>query len=191
MAITDRRLTKDGLEMQIGTNHFGHFLLTNLLLDVIKDSAPARIVNVSSIAHTFGKINRNDLQSSSSYSSFKAYNQSKLANVLFTRELAKRLQDTGVTANSLHPGVVETNLADNLSFADRLLIPPKVFMKTPLSGAQTQIMLAVDPDVADVTGKYFADCAVTKESCAARNDETAAWLWEESERITQSSVQSI
>lgn len=191
MAITERQTTKDGLEMQIGTNHFGHFLLTNLLLDVIKDSAPARIVNVSSIAHTFGKIHRDDLQLKSSYSGFKAYNQSKLANILFTRELAKRLQNTGVTANSLHPGVVETNLADNLSFANRLLVPPKVFMKTPVSGAQTTIMLAVDPDVADVTGKYFADCAVAKETCAARNDETAAWLWDESERITQSTVQTI
>lgn len=129
MAISERQTTKDGLEMQIGTNHFGHFLLTNLLLDVIKDSAPARIINVSSNAHLFGKIHRNNLQMETSYASFKAYFQSKLANILFTRELAKRLKGTGVTVNSLHPGVVRTNLVNNLSFVDRMLVPPKMFQK--------------------------------------------------------------
>lgn len=104
MAIPERQTTKDGLEMQIGTNHFGHFLLTNLLLDMIKASAPARIINVSSLAHTFGKINREDIQSEKSYARWQAYGQSKLANILFTRELAKRLKGTNVTVNSLHPG---------------------------------------------------------------------------------------
>lgn len=184
MAINDRQVTQDGLEMQIGTNHFGHFLLTNLLLDTIKTSAPARIINVSSIGHKWGKINRNDLQYEKSYSKWPAYFQSKLANVLFTRELANRLKGTNVTANSLHPGAVKTELARNLAIIRFVALPFQVFTKTPKSGAQTSIMLAVDPNLEDVTGKYFADCAVTKESAAAQNDETAAWLWEVSEKIT-------
>lgn len=106
--------TKDGLESQIGTNHFGHFLLTNLLLSTIKSSAPSRIINVSSHGHTFGKINREDLQSEKSYNKWTAYFQSKLANVLFTRELAKRIHGTGVTANSLHPGAVKVIYFNNL-----------------------------------------------------------------------------
>lgn len=106
MSLASRELTKDGLEMQIGTNHFGHFLLTNLLLPMLKESAPARIITVSSLAHKFGEINRDDLQLENSYTRWGAYGQSKLANILFTRELAKRLEGTKVTANSLHPGAV-------------------------------------------------------------------------------------
>lgn len=184
MAINDRQTTKDGLEMQIGTNHFGHFLLTNLLLDTIKKSAPARIINVSSIGHKWGGINRDDLQSEKSYSKWPAYFKSKLANVLFTRELAKRLEGTNVTANSLHPGAVQTELARHLKLIQYLALPFQVFTKTPKSGAQTSIMLAVDPNLKDVTGKYFSDCAVTQESKRAKSDKTAAWLWEVSERIT-------
>lgn len=103
-------LTKDGLEMQLGVNHMGHFLLTNLLLDTLKQSSPSRIVVVSSIAHTRGDINVTDLNSEKSYDEGAAYNQSKLANILFTIELAKRLQSTGVTVNALHPGIVDTEL---------------------------------------------------------------------------------
>lgn len=184
MAVNQRQTTADNLELQMGTNHFGHFLLTNLLLDVIKASAPARIINVSSIGHKFGKLNRNDLQLEKSYSKWPAYFQSKLANVLFTRELAKRLKGTGVTANSLHPGAVATELARHLTVISYLMTPFRMFYKTPQSGAQTSIMLAVDPDVADVTGRYFADCAIASESKAAQSDEDAAWLWEVSEKIT-------
>lgn len=184
MAINDRQTTQDGLEMQIGTNHFGHFLLTNLLLDTIKSSAPARIVNVSSVGHKWGKMSRDDLQSEKSYSKWPAYFQSKLANVLFTRELAKRLEGTNVTANSLHPGAVRTELSRHLTVIQYVAIPIQVFVKTPKSGAQTSIMLAVDPDLDDVTGKYFADCAITQECKRAQCDKTAAWLWEVSERIT-------
>lgn len=183
--IQERRTTKDGLEMQIGINHFGHFLLTNLLLDTIKNSAPARIITVSSLAHIFGSIDRDDLQMKKSYFRWAAYAQSKLANILFTRKLAKRLRGTNVTANSLHPGIVDTEIYDNFNVLDRLLFPPRIFMKTPKSGAQTSIMLAVDPDVANVSGKYFADCAIATESLAAQSDKTAAWLWHESERVTQ------
>lgn len=139
MALPERDLTKDGLEMQIGTNHFGHFLLTILLVDMMKASAPARIINVSSVVHAYGKINRDDLLSEKSYSSLAAYNQSKLANVLFTRELAKRLHGTNVTANSLHPGVVATELFRNAGYLNCATTFCQMFIKTPKSGAQTQV----------------------------------------------------
>lgn len=183
--IQERQTTKDGLELQMGINHFGHFLLTKLLLDTIKNAAPARIINVSSLAHVLGTIDRDDLQMEKFYFRWSAYGQSKLANILFSRELAKRLQGTNVTVNSLHPGIVDTDIYDGINFIDRLLFPPRIFMKTPKSGAQTQIMLAVDPDLVNVSGRYFADCAIASESSEAQSDETAAWLWQESERVTQ------
>lgn len=105
-----KSLTEDGFESQFGVNHLGHFLLTNLLLDLLKKSAPSRIVNLSSIVHVFGRINKKDLNGDQFYNSWFAYAQSKLANILFTRELARRLKGTGVTANSLHPGLVYTGL---------------------------------------------------------------------------------
>lgn len=188
MAVAERQETKDGLEMQIGTNHFGHFLLTNLLLDVIKLSAPARIINVSSEGHKIGRINKvkDDLLFEKSYNKWIAYGTSKLANILFTRALARRLCGTGVTVNSLHPGVVKTELGKELSrFIQILLKPMYVFLKTPKMGAQTSIMLAVDPDLNEVTGKYFADCDISNESADAKSDEIAEWLWNESVQLTK------
>lgn len=185
MALGNRETTKDGLEMQIGTNHFGHFLLTNLLLDTIKASAPARIINVSSLAHKFGKIHRDDLQLEKSYNRWTSYGQSKLANILFTRELAKRLRGTNVTVNSLHPGAVATELGRHMGFLQYLALPIRIFVKTPKSGAQTTIFLAVDPDLDTVSGRYFVDCAVATESKAAQCDDTAEWLWKISEEITK------
>lgn len=184
MAVADRETTADGLELQIGTNHFGHFLLTNLLLDVITSSAPARIINVSSAAHIMGKINKDDLQSEKSYNKWTAYGTSKLANILFTRALAKRLHDTGVTVNCLHPGAVKTELSRHLTILSILLLPFSVFVKTPISGAQTTNMLAVDPDLKSVTGKYFSDCKIKQPTKAAQCDETAEWLWQESAKLT-------
>ncbi|XP_031620660.1 retinol dehydrogenase 14-like [Contarinia nasturtii] len=185
MAIQERQTTVDGLEIQIGTNHFGHFLLTNLLLDLLKSSAPARIINVSSFAHKFGKINRDDIQSEKSYSRMAAYGQSKLANILFTLELSKRLKGTKVTCNSLHPGAVQTELSRHFGILNYLLLPFQNLIKTPISGAQTSIMLAVDPALEEVDGQYFADCAIAPVSKAAQCEETAAWLWSTSENITQ------
>ncbi|KAJ6649595.1 Retinol dehydrogenase 11, partial [Pseudolycoriella hygida] len=184
--IPERRITSDGLELHIGINHFGHFLLTNLLMEMIKNSAPARIITVSSLGHFLGTIDREDLQMEQSYFKWSAYFQSKLANILFTRELAKRLRGTNVTANSLHPGIVDTHIYDGFTDID-LIFFPKIIRKTPKSGAQTSIMLAVDPGVANVSGKYFSDCAIAIESIEAQNDELATWLWKESERITKSS----
>lgn len=152
-----KMLTKDGFEMQLGTNHLGHFLLTNLLLDVLKKSSPSRIINVSSMAHTSGKLNKEDLNSEQSYGIFVAYCQSKLANVLFTRELAKRLSATSVTVNSLHPGAVRTDLQRHVNPIFKYIMTPVTgfLFKNAKSGAQTQIRLAVDPELDKVTGKYF------------------------------------
>lgn len=179
-------LTKDGFEMQLGTNHLGHFLLTNLLLDTLKASKPSRIVNVSSNGHFFGRINREDLNMEKSYDQYQAYFRSKLCNVLFTRALAKRLLATGVTANSLHPGVVDTELLRYSSLMNCLLgIIYPILSKTPKSGAQTQLAIALDPELEQVSGRYFADCKIIKESLQARDDDTAEWLWKESEKLTQ------
>ncbi|KAJ0059705.1 hypothetical protein NL108_011201, partial [Boleophthalmus pectinirostris] len=146
--------TADGFEMQFGVNHLGHFLLTYLLLDLVKKSAPARIINVSSMAHQFGSINLEDINSEKSYDKQKAYSQSKLANVLFTRSLAKRLQDTDVSAYSLHPGVVQTDLWRHLNgpqqFVMKVVSP---FTKTSTEGAQTTIYCAVEPSLEN--GGYY------------------------------------
>ncbi|ALC42024.1 CG2064 [Drosophila busckii] len=187
-----KMLTKDGFEMQLGVNHMGHFLLTNLLLDLLKKSAPSRIVNVSSLAHIRGSINKADLNSEKSYDTGNAYSQSKLANILFTRELAKRLKDTGVTVNALHPGVVDTELGRHMSilnnffgrFVLRSLMWP--LLKTAKSGAQTNLYAALDPDLAEVSGLYFSDCKPKNVARAALDDEMAKYLWEESEKWTHS-----
>ncbi|XP_053399624.1 retinol dehydrogenase 12-like isoform X2 [Mercenaria mercenaria] len=184
--------TADGFDMQFGTNHLGHFLFTNLLLDLVKKSTPSRIINVSSLAHIRGKINFDDLNSEKGFSTMKAYAQSKLANVLFTRELSKRLQGTNVTANSLHPGVVATEL---VRFIDNYVLPVRTFInlmyyglvkhlnKTPVQGAQTTIYCAVDPGIENVSGKYFSDCAIKEEAPQAQDDEAAARLWKVSEEM--------
>eukprot|EP00105_Crassostrea_gigas_P041486 XP_019925634.1 PREDICTED: retinol dehydrogenase 13 [Crassostrea gigas] len=182
--------TQDGFEMQFGVNHLGHFLLTNLLLDKIKSSAPARIINVSSHAHTHtDKLDFDDLNGEKNYNSIAVYHQSKLANVLFTRELSRRLQGTNVKANSLHPGIVDTELTRYLPrsvpFYFRILLAPIIYLlgKTPLQGAQTTIYCAVEESLANVTGKYFSDCAIKEESKAAQDDEAAKKLWEVSEKL--------
>lgn len=185
--------TKDDFEMQFGVNHLGHFLLTNLLLDLLKRSAPSRIVVVSSSGHTRGRINWDDIMNEKNYAPFPVYCQSKLANVLFARELSKKLEGTGVTCNSLHPGLVRTELGRHFNNTDTAwntvkyaLAWPilKVVFKSPPKGAQTSIYCCVAPELTDVTGKYFADCAVKEESAAAKSDEDAKRLWELSVNLT-------
>lgn len=184
--VTKRALTVDGLEMQFAVNHLGPFLLTNLLLVTLKSSAPSRIVNVSSEAHRYGKIIRDDLMGEKSYTSFTAYGHTKLANVMFTRVLAKKLQGTKVTANSLHPGLVNTDILRNPTGKWWILYPIlKTMSRTPKSGAQTTITCALDPELRGVSGKYFDDCRVTEESPAAKDDDTADWLWRTSEKLTK------
>lgn len=169
----------------------GHFLLTNLLLDILKSSAPSRIIVLSSLAHKYGELNRNDLNSEKSYNKYKAYSQSKLANILFVQELAKRLKGSGVFVNAVHPGVVKTDLGRHLvhSYLKKLIDPfTYYFFKTPKSGAQTTILLAVDPAIEEekVTGQYFSDCKLQKVAPAARkNNNDAEWLWKESEKLTR------
>lgn len=185
-----KAITKDGFEMQLGVNHLGHFLLTNLLLDVLKASAPARIIIVSSLAHKYGEINREDLNSEKSYNKYKAYSQSKLANILFTQELAKRLKGTGVTVNAVHPGVVKTELGRHLvhSYVKKLIDPfTFFFFKTPYAGAQTTLRVALDTELENVSGQYFADCIQQEAAPSAHRDngETAEWLWQMSEKMTK------
>lgn len=184
--VTPRAITVDGHEIQFAVNHLGPFLLTNLLLETIKASAPSRIVNVSSIGHKYGKINRDDLMGEKSYTEFSAYCNTKLANILFTRSLAKMLQGTQVTANSLHPGAVNTEIFRNATGVMKVIVSPlaKIAFKSAKAGAQTSITCALDPKLKDVTGKYFDDCRVVKESKAAQEDETADWLWQVSEKLT-------
>lgn len=185
-----RTLTSEGIELQLGVNHMGHFLLTNLLLDLLKLSAPSRIVVVSSLAHTRGKINVQDLNSAQSYDKAAAYEQSKLANVLFTKELAKRLEGTGVTVNALHPGVVDTDLMRHMglfnSWFSSFLIKPFVwpFLKNPIAGAQTSLYAALDPSLEKVTGQYFSDCAPKDVAEQAKDERVAKWLWAVSEKWT-------
>lgn len=171
--------TADGFEMQIGVNHMGHFLLTYLLLDLIKSSAPARIITVSSMAHKWGAINLEDINSEKSYDKRKAYSQSKLANILFTRSLAKRLEGTGVTTYVLHPGVVQTDLWRHLSKPEQAVMwMARPFTKTSVQGAQTTIYCAVAPELDTESGKYYSDCAPANCTQAALDDDMAQRLWE-------------
>ncbi|CAG5130695.1 unnamed protein product [Candidula unifasciata] len=190
-----KMLTQDGLEMQFGVNHIGHFLLTNLLLDKIKASAPSRIIIVSSLAHKWGRINFDDLNSVKSYSRNAAYAQSKLANILHCKELARRLQGTGVTVNCLHPGSVNTELTRHVPFIDStfigklLVLPIRYFLfKTALEGAQTTLRCALDPALETVSGKYFSDCKITSPSSKAEDEEAAKRLWEISEEIVKGNI---
>ncbi|HEY9233285.1 MAG TPA: SDR family oxidoreductase [Blastocatellia bacterium] len=177
-----RTTTVDGLEATFAVNHLGYFLLTTLLLDLLKRSAPARVVNVSSGAHASGHINFDDLQGESAYSGVKAYCHSKLANILFTRELARRLAGTGVTANCLHPGAVATGIFRALPKPVEALI--KLVTLSPEKGAQTSVYLASSPAVEAVTGKYFVRRVEATPSAEARDDEVARRLWDESARLT-------
>lgn len=184
-----RTLTEDGLETTFAVNHLGYFLLTNLLLDVLKASAPARIVNVSSAAHKQGRLNWDDLQGEKRWSALRAYSDSKLANILFTNELARRLAGTGVTVNSLHPGVIPgTSLAREMPKAlMRVLeVASKIFFIgiSPEAGAKTSVYLATSPEVEGVTGKYFVKLAEARATRAATDPEAAARLWKVSEELT-------
>lgn len=180
-----RHETSDGFEMQFGVNHLGHFLLTNLLLEIIKNSAPARIINVSSGAHKAGKIHFEDLQLKKGYNLVTAYAQSKLANILFTYELAERLKDTGVTVNTLHPGAVATQMGINRETGFGTLITGllKPYFKTPLEGASTAIYLATSEETKDVTGKYFINKKAVPSSKLSYDKVLTKRLWEVSERL--------
>jgi len=179
--------TEDGFEMQIGVNHFGHFALTNLLLERLVESAPSRIVNVSSMAHEGigADIYFDDINSEKSYSSITAYSQSKLANILFTKELHRKLTQSDVTTYSLHPGVIPTDISRHSKLL-RLVnfVFLRAMCKTTEQGAQTTIYCAVQEGIENVSGLYFSDCAVTKSSVKSNDEGIAKKLWEVSEEMT-------
>lgn len=179
-----RTLTVDGLETTFAVNHLGYFLLTNLLLDVIKASAPARIVSVSSDAHKIGPMPFDDLQGEKKYHGFRAYGQSKLANILFTVELARQLEGSGVTVNCLHPGMVDTNFGNGMKLPWPFGWIMRQLTISPEQGAQTSLYLATSPAVEGVTGKYFAKKKLAKPSRAAQDAEAARRLWQVSAELT-------
>ncbi len=175
-----RHVTVDGLEHTFALNHLAPFLLTHLLLDRLKRSAPARVVTVASNAQAMGRIDFDDLQGEASYSGARAYNQSKLANVLFTYELARRLRGSGVTANALHPGMTSTAFgAEDPGRAQRLLVPlMRPFMKNATQGAATSIHAASAPELEQVTGRYLASNRSKKSSKRSYDEAIAARLWQ-------------
>jgi len=192
MAIPERRLTKDGYEMQFGTNHLGHFYLTTLLIDLMKRSAPCRIVNLSSVASSVGKMNWEDLNyEKGGYNMSTAYAQSKLANILFTKELQRRYGDAGIRAYAVHPGVVTTDLTRYMNekwYINAVMTVignpfMKLFGKNPLQGAQTSLYCALEDFDKIEGGLYYADCKPIRENSLCKKEENWRKLWEISEKL--------
>jgi len=182
---TKRVLTPEGYEYTFALNHLNYFLLTNLLLDMLKASAPARIINISSNAHENAKIDFENLQREKRYIGLEAYGQSKLANLLFTYELARRLEGTGVTVNAVHPGVVATGFARNNGPVYNIgtWIAGQLFFRKPERGAQTGIYLACSPEVEGISGKYFVDCKPVDSKPQSHDRAVAEKLWQVSEEL--------
>lgn len=178
--------TEDGIERTFALNHLNYYLLTNLLLDRLKAAAPARIVNVASGAHKGTEMDLEDPNLKGKYSGWRAYGQSKLANVVFTYELARRLEGTGVTVNALHPGAVATNIGSNNKawYARPALALFRLFAITPEKGARTSVYLAASPKIEGVSGKYFANESQVESSAASKDEAVAGKLWSLSESLT-------
>ena len=183
--VPERHVTVDGLEETFALNHLGYFLLTRELLPLLQATPGARIVNVSSEAHRGAKMHWDDLQlERTGYRGFKAYGQSKLANVLFTYELARRLEGTGVTANCLHPGVIGSGFGQTYGGALSVLVKiARPFMLTPEDGARTSVYLASSPEVEGVTGKYFSKCKPVKSNAVSYDLQSQQKLWSLSEQL--------
>ncbi len=180
-----RQESVDGIEMTLALNHLNYFLLTDLLLEIIQASAPARIINVSSNGHHGANIDFDDLQGERSYSGWRAYAQSKLANVLHAYELARRLDAAQVTVNALHPGFVSTRLARNNGLVFQLVMPlMRIIARSPEEGARNSVYLATSPDVEGITGKYFVDGQAVPSSAASYDEDTARKLWQVSLEMT-------
>ncbi len=179
-----RQLTGDGLEYTFALNHMAYFVVTEGLRERLQASAPARIINTSSAAHRGARLDFDDLQLVKDFSAMKAYSRSKLCNILFTRELARRLHGTGVTANCLHPGFVATRFGDQSGgLISRFIGLAKLFAISPGKGAETLVYLASSPDVAETTGAYFYKCRPITPSQAALDDRAAMLLWERGEAL--------
>jgi retinol dehydrogenase-12 len=180
-----RQESVDGIEMTFALNHLSYFLLTTLLLDALENGASARIVNVASRAHRRAEMNWGDLQFEEGYGGFRAYGQSKLANLLFTYELARRLEGSGITVNALHPGFVNSHLYRRVGISRPLVkLIASLFGKSAEEGAETSIYLASSPEVEGVSGKYFADREPVSSSPASYDEEAAQRLWRVSEDMT-------
>nr|XP_042911081.1 retinol dehydrogenase 12-like [Parasteatoda tepidariorum] len=196
VASCPKSLTEDGFEMQFGVNHLGHFLLTNLLLERLKASAPARIINVSSILHTIGEIDLDDINMDRNYGPIAGYNRSKLANILFTRELAKRLEGTGVTTYCLHPGFVHTDITRHLYTSMNIIVAYiyvgwfKLIGKNAHQGAQTTIYCAVEESLEKESGFYYCNCTRIDPSARAQDNEMTRKLWEYSKQATIQSTRN-
>ena len=183
-----KHLTPDSLELQFVSNHLGHFLLTSLLLDLLKKSAPSRIVIVSSLLHHLGRIDFENLAfEKQTPDPFFTYCMSKLCNILMATELCRRLEGTGVIVNSCHPGLVRTSINRQTPWYIRKFVQPISYFwaKNAEEGAQTTIFLSVSEEVAELSGKYFTDCRIASPSAASQDLELAAKLWAVSERLTQ------
>jgi NAD(P)-dependent dehydrogenase (short-subunit alcohol dehydrogenase family) len=186
VTLARRTTTVDGHEATFAINHLAPFALTGLLLPRLLESAPARIVTVASDAHKFGRIDLDDLQSERRYGVMRTYGASKGANILFTQELARRLEGSGVTANCLHPGGIRSNLGrGNGPVLDLFQRAVGVFLRSPEQGAETSVYLATSPDLAEANGLYYARCREHRPADHARDPETAARLWRASEELTQ------
>jgi NAD(P)-dependent dehydrogenase (short-subunit alcohol dehydrogenase family) len=190
--VPERHTTIDGLEETFALNHLGYFLLTRELVDLLKESGPARIVNVSSDAHRGARMQWDDLQfETHRYRGFKAYGQSKLANVLFTYELARRLEGTRVTANALHPGVIGSGFGQTYGGAMSVLVKiARPFMLTPEEGARTTVYLASSPEVEGVTGKFFSKCKPVRSSAISYDEASQRKLWALSEQLVSAQARA-
>jgi len=179
-----RRTTAEGFEMQFFVNHIAYFMVTQLLFEKLRATAPSRIVNVASTAHSSGTLNFDDLQGEVAYKGHKAYANSKLANIVFTYELARRIRGTGVTANCVHPGVIHTNLLKNFNFfLNGLFHMLQRFFKQPEEGADTPLYLISSEEVAQTSGKYFKYRAVLGSSDESNDPQVQKRLWQVSEEI--------
>lgn len=179
-----RRLTEDGMDLTFATNHVSYFVLTHVLREPLLAAAPARVINTASEAHRRMKLDFDDLQLAHGYRSFMAYGRSKLCNILFTRELARRLEGTGVTANCLHPGFVNTRFGDQAGGLMPFIIRPlKMFAISPEKGAETMVYLASSDQVAKMNGEYFYKCLPATPTKEARDDDAARRLWQETARL--------
>jgi len=185
VTLLSRQTTEDGLEATFATNHLAYFLLTGLLLPLLRASGRARIVSVASDAHRFGRLDFDDLQNERRYRGMRVYGQSKTANILWNAELARRLEGSGITANCLHPGGIQSNLGrGNGRLLDGVqTLISKLFLKPPEEGARTSLYLASSPEVEGVTGRYFARCREHRAARHATDPELARRLWTESEEL--------
>ena len=185
-----RQLSSDGIEVTLALNHLAYHLLTNLLVDILIKSAPSRVINVSSAAHSRAQIDFQDLQNAKEYNGMKAYGRSKLANLMFTYSLARLLENTGVTVNALHPGLVATNLPSNGKMPFKWAIAPflrfalAIAGKSTNKGSETLVYLSRSPELTNVTGKYFVDSTEVLSSDTSLDMESANLLWNLSNKLT-------